>query len=96
MMYLVLIVTFCLVYWLYAWHSVNRLPSPWLYLPFLGHVEVFQKASNTSERLARLYKKYARNGIMHVRVFGISNIFVGDLQTLKYLFNHPHMQNRGQ
>jgi hypothetical protein len=33
---------------------------------------------------------------MHLGVLGLEQVFVGDFDTLKFLYNHPDVQNRGQ
>merc|ERR1711936_328007 len=44
--------------------------------------------------LWNLYKKHQRNGMMHLRSFNLDLVFVGDFDTLKYIFNHPDCQGR--
>ena len=34
--------------------------------------------------------------MMYVNVLGLDQLFIGDLETLKYLYNQPDIQNRGQ
>ena len=41
-----------------------------------------------------MYKKYNRNGIMHLNSFSMDLIFVGDFKTVKYLFNLPEVTAR--
>ena len=37
-----------------------------------------------------------RKGMMHLNVLGVNQIYIGDFDTVKFLFNHPDVQNRGQ
>ena len=41
-----------------------------------------------------MYKKYNQNGMMYLNLFNIKMIFVGDLKTVKYLFNLPEVTAR--
>merc|ERR1719309_447487 len=41
-----------------------------------------------------LYKKNNYKGIMWVRILNLDMAFVGDFDTLKYIFNHPDAQER--
>ena len=41
-----------------------------------------------------MYKKYNKNGMMHLNLFTLKMIFVGDLKTVKYLFNLPEVTGR--
>ena len=37
-----------------------------------------------------------RQGILHVNILGLNQILIGDFETLKFLYNHPDIQNRAQ
>ena len=41
-----------------------------------------------------MYKKHQRNGLMWTRNFNMDILWVGDFDTLHYLFNHAQVQNR--
>jgi hypothetical protein len=34
--------------------------------------------------------------MLHLNVLGLDQIVIGDFDTIKYLYNHPDVQNRGQ
>ena len=75
----------------------SSLPSPGYALPVVGHVYKLFTAEAQKDPINfvwKLYKKYQRNGLMHLNSFGLKMVFVGDFETLKYLFNHPDVQLR--
>merc|ERR1711997_1135805 len=75
----------------------SSLPSPGLALPVVGHVYKLFTAEAQKDPINfvwKLYKKHQRNGLMHLNSFGMNLVFVGDFETLKYLFNHPDVQLR--
>ena len=41
-----------------------------------------------------LYNKFSQKGLLLVQIFNLNTVLVGDFDTLKYLFNHPDVQNR--
>ena len=57
-------------------------------------VIVVRSIENTSNFVPLIYKKYQRNGMMYLNSFTLNLVFVGDFETLKYLFNHPDVQLR--
>ena len=69
----------------------RNLNSPGISLPIIGHsYKLFSKSalSNPSAAIWEIYKKYHRNGILYVNTFSINTVWIGDFETLKYLFNH--------
>ena len=34
--------------------------------------------------------------MVHINILGLDQIFIGDFDTLKFLFSHPDIQNRGK
>ena len=41
-----------------------------------------------------IYEKYQRNGILYMNTFSINSLWIGDFDTLKYVFNLPEVQKR--
>jgi len=75
----------------------SHLASPGLCLPIIGHAHrMFTKQfkEDASNAFWDMYKKYNRNGIMHLNSFSMDLIFVGDFKTVKYLFNLPEVTAR--
>ena len=75
----------------------GSLPSPGFPLPVVGHIYklVTEEAKNDPVNFMwNLYKKYQRGGILYLRLFTINSVYVGDFDTLKYIFNHPDVQLR--
>ena len=74
-----------------------RLPSPGLCLPFLGHIHKFltkEALADPINGLWDMFKKHQKNGVMWSRSFNMDILWVGDHDTLHYLFNHPQVQGR--
>jgi len=91
--FLVLLVT----YYFISNRKYFSLPSPGLCLPVVGHVYKLMTEEGKKDPvmfLWNLYKKHQRNGMMHLRSFNLDLVFVGDFDTLKYIFNHPDCQGR--
>ena len=87
--------------WVTFYLSSNRkyfaLPSPGLCLPAIGHVYKLlggEGKKDPVKLLWNLYKKHQKNGMMHLRSFNLNFVFVGDFDTVKYIFNHPECQER--
>jgi len=97
---LLLIVT-VFILWVTYYFSSNRkyflLPSPGLCLPVVGHVWKLMTEEAKKDPVMftwNLYKKYQKNGMMFLRSFNLNLVFVGDFDTLKYIYNHPDCQGR--
>ena len=65
-------------------------------LPLIGHVYKFdsETADGPVGGLWRLYRKYQKDGMLHLNTFGLNVVFIGDFETLKYVYNHPDVQDR--
>jgi len=73
----------------------THLPSPGIQLPFFGHLSVLLTDSKDPINYGwDLYKKYSKDGILFNTVFNFNTLIVGDFDSLKYLFNHPDVQER--
>lgn len=86
-----------LTYLLLKTKKYNSLPSPGLALPLVGHVYKLYSAEAQRDPvnfLWKLYRKYQRNGLVYLKFCTINVVFVGDFETVKYLFNHPDVQLR--
>ena len=73
----------------------NNLPSPGPNLPVIGHSYKF--ASITDDPITgiwKIYKKYNKNGLLHVNIFSQNCVWVGDYDTIKYIFNQPESLGR--
>ena len=74
-----------------AW---SHLPSPGLLVPCLGHLSVLRDTKDPVNFMWNLYNKFSQKGLLYVKIFNLNTVLVGDFDTLKYLFNHPDVQNR--
>jgi len=77
-----------------AWY---RLPNPGICLPFLGHIHKFFTKGMLEDPINGLlvmFRKHQRNGVMWTRSFNLDILWVGDFETLRYVFNHPQIQDR--
>ena len=100
---MIIIVTFfiTIMTWFYLFKTVNwkykDFSSPGLCLPFFGHSYKFCsktfKADPVNEAW-KMYKKYQRGGMMYFKMFSQDVVWVGDFDTLKYIFNHPDGNGR--
>ena len=68
------------------------LQSPGISLPIIGHsYKLFTKSAmeNLTDAIWKIYRKYNRKGILYVNIFSVDIVWIGDFDTIKYLFNHP-------
>ena len=75
----------------------KNLPSPGICLPVIGHsYTMMNKAvlDDLSTGIWNIYEKYQRNGILYMNTFSINSLWIGDFDTLKYVFNLPEVQKR--
>ena len=75
----------------------TRLPNPGICFPFFGHLQKFftkEMVDNPIKGLCDMYRKHQRNGVVWRRNFNMDILWVGDFDTLHYLFNHPQVQSR--
>lgn len=97
MLLLVTVFILCLAYYFSSNRKFFCLPSPGLCLPVVGHVYKLMTEEGKRDPvmfLWKLYKKHQKNGMMHLRSFTLDLVFVGDFETLKYIYNHPDCQER--
>ena len=69
----------------------RNLKSPGISLPIIGHsYKLFSNdgIKDPTKTIWEIYKKYNRNGILYMNTFSIDSVWVGDLETLKYIFSH--------
>ena len=69
----------------------RNLKSPGISLPIIGHsYKLFSNdgIKDPTKTIWEIYKKYNRNGILYMNTFSIDSVWVGDLETLKYVFSH--------
>ena len=79
-----------------SWRYLS-LPSPGLPLPVIGHIHLLlcQESKNDPVNfLWKLWKKHQRGGVMYLKSFSLNLVFVGEHDTLKYMYNHPEIQLR--
>ena len=75
----------------------HLLPSPGPCLPLLGHFHLLIANKGTADpvnRLWSLYKKHNKSGLLRIRVLNLELVYIGDLKTLKEVYNHPDVQGR--
>lgn len=92
---LVLLLTLLVYYGLIKRWKYWHIAAPAIFIPPFGHIELMIKPADPIGNFMTLYKKYARKGMFMTNMFGMDNLFVGDYDTLKYLYSHPQVQNRG-
>ena len=74
-------------------HFLVQTFQPW----DLGHIHKFftkEMVTDPVKGLWDMYRKHQRNGVMWTRNFNMDILWVGDFDTLHYLFNHPQVQDR--
>ena len=84
------------IYQTWRWKYRN-LPSPGLCLPVIGHSYTMMNKSllkDLTNGIWGIYGRYQRNGILYMNTFSIDSLWIGDFETLKYVFNLPEVQKR--
>ena len=96
--FLTLIIATLTLYIYKSWRWKYRsLPSPGLCLPVIGHSYTMMNRSvikDLTNGIWSIYGKYQRNGILYMNTFSINSLWIGDFETLKYVFNLPEVQRR--
>ena len=75
----------------------KNLPSPGLCLPVIGHsYKMMNKAvlQDLTNGIWDIYRKYQKNGILYINTLSLNCLWIGDFETLKYVFNLPEVQKR--
>jgi len=74
------------------------LPNPGLCLPLFGHffklLAIKEFETDPVRAMWNMWKKHQQRGMFWMRTFSMNLVFVGDHDTLHYLFNHPDVQGR--
>ena len=91
----------CLFLGYLLYKSVNskykHFASPGLCLPLIGHsYKLFKKEviEDPVKGMWTLWKDHNKNGILYLNTFSLNNIFVGDYETVKYIFNQNEASGR--
>ena len=75
----------------------RNLPSPGLCLPLIGHSYTLINKTvleDLSNGIWNIYGKHQRNGLLYMNTFSIKRVWIGDFETVKYVFNLPEVQKR--
>jgi len=88
--------------WLTKYYVSNRkwfiLPNPGPCLPLFGHffklLAIKEFETDPVRAMWNMWKKNQQGGMFWMRTFSMNLVFVGDHDTLHYLFNHPDVQGR--
>ena len=75
----------------------GQFPTPGLCLPIVGHSYKLLSKENIKDPingLWKLYRKHQRNGMLFLNTFTLENVWIGDYDTLKYVFNLPEATKR--
>ena len=94
--FLTLALTYYLIFKSSQW-KYRKFSSPGVCFPLIGHSYRLMNKSASSDvtnSMWELYRKYQRNGMMHINTFTINSIWIGDFQTLKYVLSHSEAQGR--
>merc|ERR1711936_945295 len=86
--------------WLTKYYVSNRkwfaLPNPGVCLPLFGHffklLAIKEFETDPVRAMWNMWKKHQQEGMFWMRTFSMNLVFVGDHDTLHYLFNHPDVQ----
>ena len=75
----------------------KQFSSPGPCVPILGHTykmmtEKFRR--DPIHELWNIYKEHQRNGMMYFNTFGYENLYIGDFEAVKRIFNHADGNGR--
>ena len=98
---IVLITVFFILLSLYCYktyvYRYRQFPTPGLCLPIVGHSYKLLTKANINDPingLWTLYKQHQRDGMLFLNTFTLDNVWIGDYDTLKYVFNLPEATKR--
>jgi len=99
MILLVTLVVILIVYFLLSKDSkYKNLPTVGINLPLIGHayrLGTKEFKQDPFNEIWRIYKKYQKNGMVFLNTFGTKQVWIGDFNAVKYVFNHQDGNGRG-
>ena len=99
MILLVTLVVILIVYFLLSKDSkYKNLPTVGIDLPLIGHayrLGTKEFKQDPFNEIWRIYKKYQKNGMVFLNTFGTKQVWIGDFNAVKYVFNHQDGNGRG-
>ena len=75
----------------------KHLSSPGTCLPIIGHAHKLATKEFKQDPLSaiqKMYKTHQKNGVMYLNTFGREQVWIGDFNAIKYIFNHQHGNGR--
>ena len=94
---LCLILAFICIFKKFSKSKYGHLGTPGICLPIVGHsYKLFSKSSNNNPAASmwEIYQKYNNNGILYFKTLSINSVWIGDFDSMRYLFNHPDATRR--
>ena len=93
----ILFVIIMLLFYYSSQSKFNQFSSPFC-LPILGHLHIFlidkKIRSDPLNGIWELYKKYQKDGMMYIKTLSLNSVWIGDFDTIKYLFNSNEVTGR--
>ena len=97
MILLITLLVLCVTILLTRRTRYSQLPSPGPCVPVFGHVHKLlsrECKKDPVNYLWNLYKEHQKHGLMYMKLFTLDFVYVGDFETLKFLFSHADCQGR--
>jgi len=94
---LIAVVVLCVTHFVLKRWKFFKLPSPGLELPVIGHIHLMLSSEGQKDPvnfLWNLWRKHNQHGMMYLKMLKLNLMFVGDYETIKYIYNHQDVQGR--
>ena len=98
---IVAVILCLLIAWLLFCHSQSkfkRFASPGICLPIVGHFYHFlfddKIRSDPTNGIWDMYKRYQKDGLLYMKTLNIDTLWIGDFDTIKYLFSRQDVTGR--
>ena len=75
----------------------RKFASPGPCFPIIGHcykLMTKQFRKDPVNQIWKIYKKYQKKGILYFNLFGTDLLWIGDFETIKFIFSHPDGNGR--
>ena len=86
-MLLYVLLTFAAFCYFISIKKYLKVPSPSLYIPWLGHIELLLDANDQLAQFSKVYKKYSKNGLLFVKLFGMDQVLISLIMLLIFKKN---------
>ena len=72
---LIIVLIFAVICYYLSIKNYLNVPSPSIYIPWLGHIELLLDANDQLAQFSKVYEKYSKNGLLFVKLLGMEQVY---------------------